>query len=61
MPKLALGKRKICAVNYSRIISLPKIWLENSRLKPDDFVELTMQEDGSLLIERVATTEGDSV
>ena len=42
--------RKILGYEYTRMISLPKYWLEQQGLKPKDRVELIIQKDGSLLI-----------
>lgn len=50
MVDIKLGRRKICAINYTRTVSLPKVWLENVGLKPNDMVELGMNDDGSLVI-----------
>ena len=61
------GRRKVCKVNYTRTVSLPKVWLENVGLKPNDLVEMTMQEDGSLTIkpakqeDKLTQREGDRV
>jgi hypothetical protein len=48
---IKLGKRKLSKVNYSHIISVPKVWVENTGLQDNDLVELTwQQEDGSLVV-----------
>lgn len=41
--EISLGKRRICKVNYSFTISLPKVWIENAAIKEKDFVQLTMK------------------
>jgi antitoxin component of MazEF toxin-antitoxin module len=50
MKEVRLGKRKVCAINYSRSITLPRVWLENNGIESNDYVELSMKPDGSLLI-----------
>jgi len=50
MIKIKLGKRQICKVNYTRTVSLPKVWLENVGLDVHDIVELFMSEKKSLII-----------
>lgn len=37
-------------MNYTRMISLPKVWLNTIGLKEGDYVELEMAEDGSLIL-----------
>ena len=48
--EIDLGKRKICRVNYSLTISLPKVWAENAGIKENDIVHLSMTKDRSLVI-----------
>jgi phosphate uptake regulator len=48
--EINLGQRKICRVNYSLTISLPKVWAENVGVKANDFVHLSMNKDRSLII-----------
>ncbi len=50
MSQVKLGKRKICMVDYSRTLTLPKVWLANSGVDVNDYVELLMMPDRSLLI-----------
>ena len=55
-----LGVRRIRAVNYTRTISLPKVWLANLGLAVGDQVELEMMEDGSLIIRPRWTEESQA-
>ena len=59
--EIKLGQRKLYKVNYSHTVTLPKIWVDNAGLKENDFVEFTMLEDGSLLVQAVKTDEMNSV
>lgn len=47
---LKLGKRRIWAVNYSRAVTLPLIWVENMGLKRGDEVEMKMNTNGELIL-----------
>ena len=43
-------QRKIIGFDYSRMICLPKYWIEQHNLKPKDTVDIQLLKDGSLLI-----------
>jgi AbrB family looped-hinge helix DNA binding protein len=45
-----MGRRQIRRVNYTRTISLPKVWLDTVGLKEGDNLDLEMTEDGSLVL-----------
>lgn len=47
---LKLGKRRIWAVNYSRAVTLPLIWVQNLDLERGDEVEMLMNEKGELIV-----------
>ena len=56
--ELDLGTRKISRMNFSYIVTLPKIFVRNSlNGKIADAVQITMLEDGSLKL--VPTHEKD--
>ena len=48
-----LGKRRIRQVNYTRTLSLPKIWMDTFALNVGDLVELEMTESGTLILRPV--------
>ena len=50
MTNTKLGTRKICKVNYSYSISLPKIWLDNAGLKENKLVSLYMNNKKELVL-----------
>jgi len=50
MTKVDLGTRKICKVNYSFTISLPKVWLDNAGLKENELVSLYMNNKNNLIL-----------
>ena len=50
---LKLGKRRIWAVNYSRAVTLPLVWVRNSDLDKGDKVEMAMDMDGNLILKAV--------
>lgn len=50
----SFGKRKIRAMNYSRQIALPKIWLRFHNLDTGSEVTLELTEDGYLLIRPIS-------
>lgn len=50
MTNTKLGTRKICKVNYSYSISLPKVWLDNAGLKQNELVSLYMNNKNELVI-----------
>lgn len=50
---IKLGIRKICKVNCSRTISLPKVWLDTVGLDVGDHVEIEMTDDGSLMLKPI--------
>lgn len=54
---LKLGKRRIWAVNYSRAVTLPLIWVKNMDLERGGEVEMIMDESGDLII-KAAKGEG---
>ena len=47
---LKLGKRRIWAVNYSRAVTLPLIWVRNRGLDMGGEVEMIMDEHGDLIL-----------
>lgn len=59
--EIDFGRRKICKVNYSFTISLPKIWAENAKIKENDFVQLFMNKDRSLVIKPLRKDENEEI
>jgi antitoxin component of MazEF toxin-antitoxin module len=47
---LKLGKRRIWAVNYSRAVTLPLVWIKNMNLERGAVVEMEMSENGDLIV-----------
>jgi bifunctional DNA-binding transcriptional regulator/antitoxin component of YhaV-PrlF toxin-antitoxin module len=47
---LNMGPRTIRKVNYTYIISVPKVWLDNVGAKVGDCVQTEITEQGDLLI-----------
>lgn len=45
-----LGKRRIWAVNYSRAVTLPLIWVKNMNLERGGEIEMEMDEHGNLIL-----------
>ncbi len=43
-------KRKIIGYNYSKLVCLPKFWLEQNELKKGDMVEMKMDREGNLVL-----------
>ena len=43
-------KRKIRKVGYSKLIVLPKYWLEQHNIKKGDIVSVEMNDEGDLVI-----------
>lgn len=54
-----LGKRKIRRMNYSRHISLPKLWLANNNLEDGGVVDLFLGDGNDLIIRPERRKEGD--
>lgn len=52
MNEFSFGRRRITKVNYTYLISLPKVWLENKKLEVGDELELVMV-DNSLVLKTV--------
>lgn len=50
MNEVSLGTRKVCKINYSFSISLPKTWIENANLNENDRVSLSMNSKKELII-----------
>jgi len=48
--KIKLIDRKIRAMNYTRMITLPKIWLNFTGLEVGDIVSMEINDDGSLVL-----------
>ena len=48
--KIPFKPRRVRRINYTRVVSLPKIWLSVNHIEDGDLVLLEMQEDGSLII-----------
>jgi antitoxin component of MazEF toxin-antitoxin module len=51
--RFSFGKRRIRAMNYTRQVSLPLVWLKNAGLDLGGSVELELCEDGALLLRPV--------
>ena len=49
---IILECRKVRLTNKTRVISLPKVWLRNFGIMDGDVLDMTMQEDGSLLLRK---------
>jgi len=47
------GTRRIIGINYTRYLALPKFWLKNCGLEKGDFVQVTLGDDGSLVLRPV--------
>ena len=47
---LKLGKRRIWAINYSRAVTLPLVWVNNMHLERGGEVEMQMSENGDLIL-----------
>lgn len=60
---IKLVDRKIRAMNYTRMITLPKIWLSSTGLDVGDIVSIEIIEDGSLLLrpKKGGPTNGEKV
>ena len=50
---IKLGTRAIRKMNYTRMVSLPKVWLENVELEVRDLIEMEMNEKGELILRKV--------
>ena len=46
----SFGKRKIVGMHYTRYIALPKAWLRNNGLERGDFIQVTLGDDGTLIL-----------
>jgi antitoxin component of MazEF toxin-antitoxin module len=53
--------RKIRAMNYTHMVSIPKVWLRSNDLDTGDQVSLEMQEDGSLIIRPLREDHAEDV
>ena len=53
---LNLGTRKVCTMNFSRIVTLPKPFCDNF-LNNDMTVRMTMTADGKLTLTPIKGTE----
>ncbi|RLI82577.1 hypothetical protein DRP04_03715 [Archaeoglobales archaeon] len=49
MPRIVVGSRKLQKGNRSVLVTVPKVWLENTGLKPGDSIEAEITEEGLLL------------
>ena len=47
---LKLKERKVIKINYSHLITLPKIWIENCGLKKGDKIDFEILENKDLLL-----------
>jgi hypothetical protein len=47
-----LGNRKVRLTNKTRVISLPKVWLDNLGISKGDLIEMVMLEDETLLLRK---------
>ena len=61
MSNIKLGTRKICKVNYSYSISLPKTWLDNASIKENEFVTLRMNDKKELIIKPCRVDKNEDV
>ena len=52
------GKRKIVGMHYTRYIALPHSWLKNWGLKKGDFVQVILNDDGSLALRPAGKRRG---
>lgn len=43
-------KRKLISIGYTTLVSLPKHWLELKGIEKGQFVEITINENGHLVI-----------
>jgi hypothetical protein len=57
--KLDLGNRKVSKMNFSYIITLPKIFIQSTPYGEITIVKITMLEDGCLKIIPVSAKHGD--
>ena len=57
--KIKLEKRKIRAMNYNRMITLPKVWLRSTGLEVGDYVSFEIMEDGALVLRPLKGGEGN--
>ena len=55
-----LGKRKIRQVNYTRTLSLPKIWMDTFALNIGDWVELEMTDEGTLILRPIEAPQQEA-
>ncbi len=56
---LDLGTRKVCNMNFSKIVTLPKTFTENY-LSEDMVVQMTMSHDGKLTLIPIVNKKGGS-
>ena len=47
------GNKKIVAVNYTRYVSIPKIWLNSLNIKKGDKVHIKMNDEKELVISKI--------
>ena len=50
MTKVNLGTRKLSKTNYTYIISIPKIWVDNVCVKENELLSLFMTDKKDLVI-----------
>ncbi len=50
MENLKFRPRKLMHSNYSRVIAIPPLWLENVKLDFGDYVDLTLGSGGELIL-----------
>jgi len=48
--RMKLGCRRIGRINYTRTITLPKVWLKSIDIDVGDFVDIEVDEDGNLVL-----------
>ena len=57
--ELDLGERKVSRMNFSYIVTIPKIFIQSTPYEEITVVRITMLEDGCLKITPVRAKNGD--
>lgn len=47
---IELGTRKISKQNYSHVVTLPPLWIQNSGIKQNELIVFLMDENNNLII-----------
>jgi hypothetical protein len=50
MTKVNLGTRKLSKTNYTYVISIPKVWVDNVGIKENELLSLFMTDKRDLVI-----------